>query len=144
MTLSSAARAVLLALALLAGSSAARADEGAVTLVIFKAGWFIGGSAGKGVLSFHGKTYGLSAGGLDGGLVFGGSQTTLQGRVRNIRRAEDIAGVYAAAGVGITFGAGVRGIVLTNQNGAILELSGKQLGVMANFDLSGLAITLKQ
>lgn len=144
MRLLSAARAALFVLALLAGPSVARADEGAVTLIIFKAGWFFGGSAGSGVMTFHGQTYGLSAGGLDYGLVFGGSQTTLQGRVRNIRRAEDIAGVYAAAGVGVAFGAGVRGIVLTNQNGAILELSGKQLGVIANLDLSGLAITLKQ
>ena len=143
MKLSSAARAVLFALAVLAAPSAARADEGAVTLVIFKAGWVFGGSAGSGVMTFHGQTYGLSAGGLDYGLVFGGSQTTLQGRVRNIRRAQDIAGVYAAAGVGVAFGAGVRGIVLTNQNGAILELSGKQLGLIANLDLSGLAITLK-
>ena len=144
MRLSSAACAVLFVLALLAGSTLARADEGAVTLVIFKAGWFFGGSAGTGVLTFHGQTYGLQAGGIDYGLVFGGSQTTLQGRVRNIRRAQDIAGVYAAAGAGVAFGAGVRGIVLTNQNGAILELSGKQLGVIANLDLSGLAITLKQ
>jgi hypothetical protein len=143
MRLSSAARAVLFALALLAAPSVARADEGAVTLVIFKAGWIFGGSAGSGVMTFHGQTYGLSAGGLDYGLVFGGSQTTLQGRVRNIRRAQDIAGVYAAAGAGVAFGAGVRGIVLTNQNGAILELSGKQLGLIANLDLSGLAITLK-
>jgi hypothetical protein len=144
MRLSSAARAVLFVLALLAGPSAARADEGAVTLIILKAGWFFGGSAGTGVMTFHGQTYGLSAGGIDYGLVFGGSQTTLNGRVRNIRRAEDVAGVYAAAGAGVAFGAGVRGIVLTNQNGAILELSGKQLGLIANLDLSGLAITLKQ
>jgi hypothetical protein len=143
MKLSSAARAVLFALALLAGPSVARADEGAVTLVIFKAGWIFGGSAGSGVMTFHGQTYGLSAGGLDYGLVFGGSQTTLQGRVRNIHRAQDIAGIYGAAGAGVAFGAGVRGIVLTNQNGAILELSGKQLGLIANLDLSGLAITLK-
>jgi hypothetical protein len=144
MRLSSAARAVLFVLALLAGPSAARADEGAVTLIILKAGWFFGGSAGTGVMTFHGQTYGLAAGGIDYGLVFGGSQTTLNGRVRNIRRAEDVAGVYAAAGAGVAFGAGVRGIVLTNQNGAILELSGKQLGLIANLDLSGLAITLKQ
>jgi hypothetical protein len=144
MKFSLAARAVLLALALLATSSAARADEGQVTLVIFKAGWFVGGSAGSGVLTFHDQTYALTAGGIDGGLVFGGSQTTLQGRVRNIRQATDITGVYAAAGVGVTFGAGVRGIVLTNPNGAILELAGKQLGLMANVDLSGLAISLKQ
>ena len=38
----------------------------------------------------------------------------------------------------------MRGIVRTNQNGAILELSGKQLGLIANLDLSGLAITLRQ
>jgi len=143
MRLSSAARAVLFALAVLAAPSAARADEGAVTLVIFKAGWIFGGSAGSGVMTFHGQTYGLSAGGLDYGLVFGGSQTTLQGRVRNIHRAQDIAGIYGAAGAGVALGAGVRGIVLTNQNGAILELSGKQLGLIANLDLSGLAITLK-
>jgi hypothetical protein len=144
MRLSSAACAVLTALALFAGLSTARADDGQVTLVIFKAGWFVGGSAGQGVLTFHDQTYALTAGGIDGGLVFGGSQTTLQGWVRNIRRAEDINGVYAAAGAGVTFGASVRGIVLTNPNGAVLELSGKQLGLMANVDLSGLAISLKQ
>jgi hypothetical protein len=144
MRLSSAARAVLFALALLAGPSVARADEGTVTLIIFKAGWFVGGSAGSGVMTFHGQTYGLSAGGIDGGFVFGGSQTTLQGRVRNIRRPQDIAGVYGAAGAGLAIGSGVRGLVLTNQNGAILELSGKQLGLIANLDLSGLAISLKR
>ena len=144
MRLSSAARAVLFVLALFAGSSAARADEGAVTLIIFKGGWFFGGSVSNGVMTFHGQTYGLSAGGIDYGLVFGGSQTTLNGRIHNIRRAEDIAGVYVAAGAGVALGAGVRGIVLTNPNGAILELSGKQLGLIANLDLSGLAITLKQ
>ena len=53
MRLSSVARAALFALALFAGSSAAKADEGLVTLVIFKAGWFVGGSAGQGVLTFH-------------------------------------------------------------------------------------------
>src|ERR1700748_314491 len=144
MRLSSAARAALFVLALLAGPSVARADEGAVTLGIFKAGWVFGGAAGGRGVTLHGQTSGLSTGGLDYGLVFGGSQTTLQGRVRNIHRAQDIAGVYAAAGAGVAFGAGVRGIVLTNQNGAILELSGKQLGVIANLDLSGLAISLKQ
>ena len=34
-------------------------------------------------------------------------------------------------------------IVLTNQKGAILELSGRQVGLMVNADLSGLAITLR-
>ena len=38
---------------------------------------------------------------------------------------------------------GARAIVLKNQKGAILELSGRQTGLMANADLSGLAISLK-
>ena len=40
-------------------------------------------------------------------------------------------------------GHGARAIVLTNQKGAVLELSGYQTGLMANADLSGLAITLR-
>ena len=36
-----------------------------------------------------------------------------------------------------------RAIVLTNQKGAVLELSGTQVGLMANADLSGLAITMR-
>ena len=146
MKISSAVRAAFLALTAFAGvtlSSAAYADEGYVTLTIIKAGWIIGGSGGGGTLTFHGRTYPLSTGGLDYGLVFGGSKTVLHGTVRNIYRPLDVAGVYAAAGAGLVIGGGVRGIVLTNQKGAVLELAGRQIGLMVNADLSGLAITLR-
>ena len=143
MTISSALRAALVALLAFAGASAARADEGTVSLVIYKAGWIIGGSGGSGVLHFRGRTYGLSTGGIDYGLVFGGSKTILRGRVSNIWRPSDIAGVYGAAGAGLAVGSGARAIVLTNQKGAVLELSGQQVGLMANADLSGLAITMR-
>jgi hypothetical protein len=146
MNISSAIRIALLALTAFAAaslSSAAHADEGFVTLTIYKAGWIIGGSGGGGSLNFHGRSYPLSAGGLDYGLVFGGSKTVLRGRVSNIVRASDVAGVYGAAGAGLAVGNGARAIVLTNQKGAVLELSGQQVGLMANVDLSGLAITLK-
>ena len=121
----------------------AHADTGGITLVVYKGGWIIGGSAGHGTLSFHGRHYPLSVGGIDYGLVFGGSRTVLQGRVRNIQRPSDVAGVYAAAGAGLAIIGGVRAIVLTNQKGAVLELSGRQVGLMANADLSGLAITMR-
>ena len=146
MKMSSAIRVALLALTALVGvtlSSASRADEGSVSLTIYKAGWIIGGSGGGGVLNFRGRRYGLSTGGLDYGLVFGGSKTMLHGRVSNIYQPSDVAGVYGAAGAGIAVGSGARAIVLTNQKGAVLELSGRQVGLMANADLSGLAITLK-
>ena len=94
------------------------------------------------MLNFQGRRYALSTGGIDYGLVFGGSKTILRGRVSNIYRPSDVAGVYAAAGAGLAVGSGARAIVLTNQKGAVLELSGQQTGLMANADLSGLAITL--
>ena len=125
------------------GLHSAIADSGNIALTVYKGGWIIGGSAGSGALYFRGRTYGLGVGSIDYGLVFGGSKTVLRGRVSNIRRASDVAGVYAAAGAGLAVGRGVRAIVLTNQNGAVLELSGRQVGLMANADLSGLAITMK-
>jgi hypothetical protein len=144
MKLSSALRVALLALASIAGTSMpAFANGGTVSLVIYKAGWIIGGSGGGGVLHFRGHSYALSTGGLDYGLVFGGSKTVLRGTVTNIYRPSDVAGVYAAAGAGIAVGRGARAIVLTNQKGAVLQLAGHQVGLMANADLSGLAITLK-
>jgi hypothetical protein len=126
-----------------AGLHSARADSGTITLTIFKAGWIIGGSGGSGTLSFRGRNYPLGVGGLDYGLVFGGSKTVLRGRVRNIQRASDVAGVYAAAGAGLAIGSGARAIVLANPNGVVLELSGREVGLLANADLSGLAITMK-
>ena len=125
------------------GLDQAQADSGRIVLTVYKAGWIIGGSGGYGTLTFRGRSYPLSVGGIDYGLVFGGSKTVLRGRVSNISRASDVAGVYGAAGAGLAVGRGARAIVLANPKGAVLELEGRQVGLMANADLSGLAITLK-
>ncbi len=125
------------------GLQSAYADSGKITITVYKAGWIIGGSGGSGRLTFNGRTYRLGVGGVDYGLVFGGSKTVLHGRVSHIRRASDIEGVYGAAGTGLAAGRGVRAIILTNQKGAVLELSGWQTGLMVNVDLSGLALTIK-
>ncbi len=135
--------ALMVAIVVLAASSGtSRADSGYVELTIYKAGWIIGGSGGGGILSYRGRTYSLTTGGIDYGLVFGGSKTYLSGRVRRISRPSDIEGVYVAGGAGIAVGGGARAIILTNQKGAVLELSGRQVGLIANLDLSGLAISL--
>jgi hypothetical protein len=124
-------------------SSVAYADSGSIHISVLKGGWFIGGSAGSGTLTFHGRQYPLSIGGIDAGFVFGGSQTYLAGRVNHIRAPSDVAGVYGAAGAGATVLVGARAIVLTNEKGAVLQLSGRQTGLMVNADLSGLAISLR-
>ena len=122
---------------------AAHADSGSIRISFVKAGWVIGGAAGSGVLTFRGRSYPLSVGGLSYGFTFGGSQTNLSGRVSNISRASDVAGVYGAAGAGAAIGAGALAIVLRNEKGATLTLSGRQVGLIASADLSGLALALR-
>jgi hypothetical protein len=139
-------RTALIALIAMVGasfSSLAHADEGWIRIRVVKGGWFIGASGGGGTLTFHGQRYPLAIGGLSAGLVFGAAETWLQGRVSNIYRPSDVAGVYGAGGAGLAVGRGVGAIVLTNEKGAVLELSGRQLGLMANADFSGLAISLR-
>ena len=70
------------------GLQSAHADSGNVTLTIYKGGWIIGGSAGGGTLTFRGRSYPLAVGGIDYGLVFGGSKTVLHGgcATSNVRR----------------------------------------------------------
>src|SRR3984885_15815668 len=138
-------RTALMALVALMGagaSSVAHADSGTIRISELKGGWFIGASGGSGTLTFHGQQYRLSIGGLSAGLVFGASQTYLSGRVSHISRPSDVAGVYGAGGAGAAIGTGVGAIVLTNEKGAVLQLSGRQTGLMVNADLSGLAISL--
>lgn len=124
-------------------SSAAHADSGTIRISVLKGGWFIGASGGSGTLTFRGRQYPLSIGGVSAGLVFGASQANLTGRVTNIRRASDVAGVYGAGGAGAAVGAGVSAIVLRNEKGAVLTLQGHQAGLMLNADFSGMAISLR-
>ena len=146
MRFSSGLRAGLIALMALGSASfapAAYADSGTIRISILKAGFVIGGSAGSGTLTFHGKTYPLSIGGLSYGFTFGASETNFHGRVTNISRPSDVAGVYGQAGVGAAVIRGAQAIVLTNQNGAVLELTGMQSGLIVSADLSGLALSLR-
>lgn len=148
MRLSSKFRAALIGMSALAGMSsaltgAARADEGTIQFRVVKAGFIVGGSGGSGTLFFHGRRYPISIGGISYGFLIGASETNFRGRVSNIRRPSDVAGVYAAGGAGAAIGAGAQAIVLTNQNGAVLALSGRQVGLQVNADLSGLAISLR-
>jgi hypothetical protein len=137
-------RAGLLALAALVGAvSVAHADSATIRIRIFKAGFIVGGSAGEGVLTFHGQNYPLSIGGLSYGFTFGASETRFHGTVSNINRPSDINGVYAQGGAGAAIGRGAQAIALANQNGALLTLSGEQSGLIVSADLSGLALSLK-
>lgn len=119
------------------------AQTGQVRINIVKGGWFIGAQAGNGTLTFAGKNYPLAVGGLSAGLVFGGSATDFVGTAANLKRASDIQGVYTAIGAGAALAGGARVIQMRNANGVVLALRGKQVGLMANLDLSGMTISLR-
>jgi hypothetical protein len=123
--------------------SPAQADTCGIRFRVFKAGWFIGGSGGSGSMNCAGRSYPITIGGISAGLVFGGSETWFRGTVSNIYRPSDVAGVYAAAGAGGAVGGGVQAIVLRNEKGATLHLTGNQVGLQINADLSGMAISLR-
>jgi len=133
----------LIALASASVSTAAYADSGTIRISVVKGGWLIGASGGNGALDFHGHRYPLTVGGLSVGLVFGVSKTRLSGRVGHIRQPSDVEGVYGAAGAGVAVVKGARTIVLTNEKGAVMTLQGREVGLLVNADLSGLAISLK-
>jgi lipid-binding SYLF domain-containing protein len=144
MQLSSAIRAALIALTVTgAGLMTAYADSGSIRFNVIKAGFVVGGSGGSGTLVFQGRSYPLSIGGVSYGFTFGASATDFVGTVSNIRRPSDVNGVYGAAGAGVAVGPGAGGIVLTNQNGAVLTLSGRQTGLIVAADLNGLVISLR-
>jgi hypothetical protein len=123
--------------------SAAHADNGGITFDVVKAGFVVGGSGGSGTLFFHGRRYPLDIGGISYGFTFGASRTRFRGSVSHIRRASDVSGVYAAGNVGAAVGRGAQFVVLTNQNGAVLSLSGRSVGAIVSADLNGLVLTVK-
>src|SRR5437868_13612115 len=116
MRLSSAVRAVLIALTVTGGfGTAAYADAGRIRFNVIKAGFVIGGSAGSGTLLFHGRRYPFSIGGVSYGFTFGASATDFVGIVSNIRRPSDVNGVYGPGGAGASVLRGGGAILPTNQ-----------------------------
>jgi hypothetical protein len=138
-------RFAFIALLALFGASVATPShaQGSIQFSIAKGGWIIGASAGQGTLTFNGRNYPISIGGLSAGLVFGGSVTDFRGTVTGIRTAGDIQGIYTAIGAGAAAAGGVRAITLRNARGVTLRLAGAQVGLMLNLDLSGMTIALR-
>ena len=110
-----------MALAVIGFVPAAHADSGTIRFAVYKAGFFVGGSGGEGTLTFRGRRYRISIGGISAGLVFGASKTYFRGTVRHIRRASDVTGIYGAAGGGGAIGRGAQAIVMQNDKGAVLD-----------------------
>jgi len=139
-------RATLLAAVLLAGigfTSAAQADSCPIQFTVYKAGLVIGGQGGTGTLQCRDRTYPISIGGLSYGIMIGASETRFRGTATFNGSPRNVAGVYGAGGAGGAIGSGAQAIVLANQSGSVLALTGYQRGLQINADLSGLALTFR-
>jgi hypothetical protein len=118
------------------------ADTGTVRITASKAGFIVGVGGGSGTLTFHGKTYPLSVGGISVGTI-GIAKFELVGHAYNMRSPADIAGAYSAVSASLAVAAGAKTARLQNSKGVILELRGRQVGFEASLDLSGLQISLR-
>lgn len=137
-------RMTLAAAAILAGFvSSARAETCSISFTVVKAGFVIGGQGGSGVLRCAGRTYPIAIGGISYGFMIGASETRFNGTATFNGSPYRVAGVYGAGGAGAAVGRGAQAMVLANQNGAVLAITGYQRGLQINADLSGLAITMR-
>lgn len=133
---------LLAAIMLSSVPSVSYAENGTVRLRVTKVGFIVGVGGGSGVLTFKGRQYRLSVGGVSAGTI-GAAGADLAGTASNLRTAADIAGTYSAASAGIAVAGGGKVVTLQNSNGVVLQLRGKQVGFEASLSLSGLTISLR-
>jgi hypothetical protein len=135
--------ALLVAAVMLAGApSLSYAENGSVRMKISKVGFIVGVGGGSGTLTFKGKQYRLSIGGVSAGTI-GVASMDLVGTATNLTTAADIAGSYSAAGAGLAIAGGAKVATLQNAKGVVLQLQGRQVGFEASLAVSGLTISLK-
>ncbi|NJL07853.1 MAG: hypothetical protein HC900_05990 [Methylacidiphilales bacterium] len=133
-------------LALLAATSvpsSAQAGSGTVRAVITKGGFIVGVGGGQGTLTFKGRSYPLTFGGISAGAVIGASTTELVGRAYNLQSAADIAGIYTAVGAGAAVAGGAGAVQLQNSKGVVLVLQGRKIGLELSASLSGMNVQLR-
>ena len=120
----------------------AEAATGSVSLHIASAGFIFGVTGGSGTLTFRGRQYPLRIGGISAGALIGASATDLVGTASNLHAPGDIAGIYSAIGAGLSIAGGRSNAQLSNANGVVLRLHGRQVGFSFSIDLSGMSISL--
>ena len=120
----------------------AEAATGSVSLHIASAGFIFGVTGGSGALRFRGQQFPLTVGGIRAGALIGVSAADLVGTASNLHAPGDIAGIYSAVGAGLSIAGGRTATQLSNANGVVLRLRGRQVGFSFSIDLAGMSISL--
>ena len=115
---------------------------GQVTINDTQLGFIVGGSWGKGVLSYKGVDYEFKIKGLKLGTI-GISKVSAVGNVYNMDNLSKFSGTYVAGQAGIALAGGVGGTVLENQNKVYIRLGSTQKGVALNIGIDGITIKLE-
>ena len=136
----------LFLVSLVAGTSAVSAQgatTGKVTLESKSVAVGVGVSWGDGVLEYKGKKYPFTVEGLSV-VDLGVAKVSARGDVKNLKKVEDFAGTYTAAGAGAAVGGGAGAAALKNQNGVDMNLVATQQGVKLTLAAAGVTVKLKQ
>jgi hypothetical protein len=139
-------RAALAATVMLVGmgfSSAAQAETCAVSFTMVKSGYGMGTQSGRGVMRCKGRRYPFQISGMSQGIMAGESETRYNGKATFPGNPRSVEGLYGAAHAGISVGRGGEALIMTNQNGAVLAVVGRQRGNQINADLSRLVVTMQ-
>ena len=102
----------------------------------------IGYSWGNGVLTYKGKEYPFSIGGLSAGDI-GITSAELSGEVLNLKKLEDFNGNYTSFAAGLTVAGGGAGATMKNQNGVIINVVATTQGLNFKLGVDGMRIDLK-
>jgi hypothetical protein len=103
----------------------------------------IGFTWGSGVLTYQGKEYPFSIGGLS--IVdVGISQAEATGSVYNLKRLEDFNGNYTGVTAGVTIAGGAGATSVQNQNGVVINLVATTQGLKFKLSVDGVKLTLKE
>jgi len=112
-----------------------RLSEGSVAAGI---GW----NWGRGEVNFQGRTYHVKIDGLSVAEV-GVTKAVAMGTVYNLKNAEDLNGVYVAAGAEGTAGKGAGVSSLRNDKGVVINLKSETKGANIKVAASGLKLTVE-
>ena len=136
----------LFLVSLVAGTSsisAQGATTGKVSLESKSVAIGVGVSWGDGVLEYQGKKYPFTVEGLSV-IDLGVSKVSASGDVKNLKKVEDFAGNYTAAGAGAAVGGGAGAAAMKNQNGVEMNLVATTQGVKLSLAAAGVSVKLKQ
>ncbi len=134
---------LVLAALVLPVAAADKAPVGSVAIDQTQFALILGGSTGGGVLTFAGRQYPFTTGGLSLGASLGISRVSVTGEVYDMTELSQFPGTYRKFTAGVALGGGGAALHLKNENGVVLKLSGTTKGLSLDLSASGMSIKMK-